>query len=220
MKTETSFELNSPFKVECCNIRKSLKNENMPLLEINITYPRISADSEFSVLFNSFYEKIANNYSTWCEEMLYRKLLKKQKNDTLFRPYGEIMKYFITYNSDKYISVVCDISHFDGYKKETKRFAFVWSCENKIVLPFEHFEKELCLDKKDIRKKICETILGQIKSERCEFDYSERSLRRYAGHVNFSNFFLTKAGLAFWFDKGTLASADNGFPTFIYKIPN
>ncbi len=219
MKKETTLELTPLYKVECRKIRRSLKNEDISLLEINIEYPQLSGETEFSAIFNSFYEKIANNYLSWCEETLFRRLMKKQRNDTLFRACGEIMKYFITYSSEKYISVVCDISHFDGYKKETRRFAFVWSCENKIVLPFEYFEKEHCIRRKDVRKRICEIIMQQIKSEKCEFDYSEKSIRRYAGKVNPSNFFLTCNGLAFWFDEGTLANAENGFPTFIYKFP-
>ena len=158
MKNENPLVPNSYHKIERSKIRKSLKNENSSILEINIEYPEICADTEFSSVFNSFYEKTANNFSSWCEGILFPKLLKKNRNDKLFRPCGEIMKYFVTYNSDKYLSVVCDISHFDGYKKETKRFAFVWSCENKIVLPLEYFEKEFCITKKDIKKKICEII--------------------------------------------------------------
>lgn len=220
MKKESPLTSNQNFKIVGCKIKKSLESEGITILKVNIEYPKICEDTEFSSVFNSFYEKIASNYFTFCEGVLFKKLKKKKCTDELFRPYGEIMKYFITFNNDKYISVVCDISHFNGYKKETRRFSFVWSIENKIVLPLEHFEKEYCVKKHDIRKRICEIIMEQIKNECCEFDYSEKSIRRYAGRVNFSNFFLTNNGLAFWFDEGTLAKRENGFPTFIYAFPD
>ena len=130
------------------------------------------------------------------------------------------MKFYITRHCEKYLSVVTDISHFNGYFTEKTRFSCVWEKDKNRILPYAYFLDIEKISVRDVRKKIKEAIENELKDGAPQFAYTEDNVKKYAGRVSPENYFLTDCGIAFWFTPGTLAPASEGFPTFVIKSNN
>ncbi len=216
---------NNTSNISTERIRKTVRNENgIKILEINIEYPQLSDNdkkNEFTAEFNGFYQKIAENYSKYCEKKILNNLRKPNVNNFDFKAYGEIMKFYIPYIDEKYISVICDITHFDGYFKKRIRTSQTWSCEKSIILPCEYFLSKASKSVKEVRRDVGNIILEHLKNgttEKCEFSFTAKSVGKYAFKVNVNNYFLSEKGLGFWFECGTLAPESEGFPTFFINF--
>lgn len=202
-------------------IRKTVSNENgIKILEINIEYPLLSdinVKKEFTAEFNEFYQKIAENYSKYCEKKVLNNLRKSKISNSDFKAYGEIMKFYIPYIDKNYISVICDITHFDGYFQKRIRTSQTWSCEKNIILPCEFFLSKASKSVKEVQQEVGNIILEHLKNnttEKSEFSFTSKSVGKYAFKANVNNYFLSPKGLGFWFECGTLAPESEGFPTF------
>lgn len=216
---------NNTSNISTQRIRKTVCNENgIKILEINIEYPQLSdinSKKEFAAEFNGFYQRIAENYSKYCEKKILNNLRKSNVNNSDFKAYGEIMKFYIPYSDEKYISVICDITHFDGYFKKRIRTSQTWSCEKNIILPCEYFLSKASKSVKEVQRNVGNIILEYLKNtatEKCEFSFTSKSVAKYAFKANVNNYFLSEKGLGFWFECGTLAPESEGFPTFFINI--
>ena len=200
------------------NLRKTVLSENIPILKVNIEYPCICGDEvPFYKKFNDFYKSLSSNYEKYCEKILSRKIENRRKNIDSFRPYGEIMKYFISLNSERYISVVLDITHYDGYFNKCLRISHVWDTQKGIILPVEFFLGKANLNVRKLRREICSLIYERVEKGGEEFHYTEGRIRRFAHRVNPENFFLVDGGIAFWLPVGTIAPESEGFPAYVIK---
>lgn len=219
MKKQSSADLNiGPFNIKTNRIRKSISEKECTVLEINLEYPEITPDNtDFSNTFNSFYNSIAKNYLEFCEKKIIKKICRNKTANTSGKAFGEIMKFFITRNCDKYLSVVTEISHFNGYFTEKTRFSCVWEKTSSRIMPYSYFLDMEGLNVRDIRKKVRDAIMSELESGSLQFGYTEDNIKRYASRVSPENYFLTESGIAFWFPPGTLAPKSEGFPTFVIK---
>ncbi len=199
-------------------IKKTIFEGNIPILKINIEYPEIDCDLlKGEKIYNDFYKRLTTNFQRYCEEKLSKQIARSSIRNENFRPFGEIMKYYITANGDNYISTLIEITHFDGYFKETLRYGHVWDIKNGVLLPYEYFFRKMKTNVKSVRREIAKIIYERIKEGGAEFNYTENRVKRYAGKVDPNNFFLVDGGIAFWFPVGTIAPESEGFPTYVVK---
>lgn len=205
-------------KITNKKIKKNINYGDLIILKINIEYPQISEpQTKQEKAINSFYQALSNNYANYCENKQSKKITKYVINNNDFRPYGEIFKYFITLNNDRYFSVLTEITHFDGYFSKTQRYSHVWDIQKGIMLPCEYFLTKLKKNVKTVRYEIAQMILERVKNGAGEFSYTEKRIKKYAFNCNPYNYFLTENGIAFWFEKGTIAPESEGYPTFVIK---
>ncbi|MBR3995416.1 MAG: DUF3298 domain-containing protein [Clostridia bacterium] len=198
-------------------LRKTLTFENIKVLEMNIEYPvfnRNEVDADYKSI-NDFYKKLSDNYINYCELVLYNRIKKHYTHNDNIKPFGEIMKFFAPHNSKDYVSVICEITHFDGYFKRTTRINQTWQYKDNIMLPANYFYKKIGMSHKKIKKYIGDIIMEKIKNGNADFSYTDKSVRKYAYNVNTNNYYLCKKGVAFWFDTGTIAPESEGFPAFV-----
>lgn len=197
-------------------IRKTIKNDASPLVEVNIEYPVIRSNYQNDNYnkINDFYSRCSESFYIYCEKKISEKARTKM-NSTDFRTFGEIVKFFVPFCDNEYLSVVCDITHFDGYFKKTSRLSQTWRIEDAVILPVYYFLRKEGVTTKIIRRNIGDIIHKSIGNDREEFSYTAQSIKKYACKVNTKNYFLSDRGMAFWFESGTLAPESEGFPTFI-----
>lgn len=198
-------------------IRKSLHDKDERILEINIEYPQAEA-SDIPIInekINGFYKKVAENYVDYCESKLRKRIIVSRNGNKDFRPYGEIMKCIITYSDSDYLSILFEITHFNGYFKRTSRMNHTWSLKKGIILPVGYFLKKMNKGEKQLRGEIGKKIFESVSGKETDFSYSEKSIAAYAMKADLSHFFLCRNGIAFWFDPGTLAPENEGFPAFV-----
>lgn len=199
-------------------IKKNVNSGDRVILKINIEYPQISgAQTKQEKAINGFYETLASNFAFHCENTESKRITKICVNNPDFRPYGAVYKYFITRSCDKYLSVVTEIAHFDGYFSKTQRYSHIWDMEKGIMLPCEYFLMHLRKSALSVRREIAGMILEQVKNGSGEFTYTEKRVKKYAFGCRLHNYFLTENGIAFWFEKGTVAPESEGYPTFVIK---
>lgn len=210
----------SNLKIHMEKIRKGIDITGKRALEINIEYPQIENDDCKVTLerINAFYGKMAENYSGYCENVLTRNIDKSFSDTENRNPFGEVMKCFVPYHDDIYISVLLEITHFNGYFKNTKRVCHTWDYINGTLLDKGYFLKKANKSKRNIKKLVGDMIISSIQNGNADFSYTENNLKRYAYRVNPNNFFLCKKGIAFWFDIGTIAPESEGFPTFVVPV--
>ncbi len=197
-------------------IKSTVTKENAKIMEINIEYPSLnkSENDEASKRINSFYLKLAKSYSAFCEKMAERVNTAEFLSSSM-HPMGGVMKYVIPFNTSEYISIVCEISFFDGYFKRTSRLSQTWDAVKGIMLPCSYFLKREGLSVKAVKKKVGDIISQKIREERNDFSYTDKSYKKYAYNADPKNYFLCSRGIAFWYGSGTLAPSSEGFPTFV-----
>ena len=208
------------YEIKKEKIRKTLNDDLNNIMEINIEYPELhSAENNKSVAqINRFYSGISASFFKYCEKK-FRKI--KQSNDSGEKTKtAEIMKYFVPLKNENYLSVVYEITHYDGCFSETHRIAQTWNIKQGLILPVTFFLKSNGLNVRRIKKEVGDIIMQGIKESESDFSYTLKSIKRYAYRVDPENYFLCEKGIAFWFDKGTLAPDTEGFPAFVIPITN
>ncbi|MBR5309285.1 MAG: hypothetical protein IKU43_10955 [Clostridia bacterium] len=206
---------NQSNSVNVCKIRKSIDVNGKRAIEINLEYPQIKTTEKAESTFNDFYSSLVRNYMSFCEKKLIKTAEARMRSDDSFRPFGEIMKCIVSYEDNFCISVILDITHYDGYFRKMRRISQVWSKKDGIILPSKYLIKKYNLTPRKIRKRIGDMISENLKNEGHTFSFTEKGVRRYAYGIKPDNMFLCKKGLAFWFEAGTVAPESEGFPTFI-----
>ena len=201
-------------------ISESLTDDNgRTILRVNVEYPQGDfpslAKRKRSETFNGFYEAVASEYAAFCKNKRKKNALSAFVRDPDRKPFGEIMKTYVTFDSEHCVSIVTEITHFDGYFSKTARFSHVWDAETQLVLPVSYVCDRLGLRASDIRKKVGDLVMRSVEQGNADFTFSEKRLRRFAYRVDPSQYFLTPRGLAFWFRPGTLADESFGFPAFV-----
>ena len=197
-------------------IRKTLVRADRPVLEVNIEYPIFNIEPPIEKI-NEFYRNLAENYAFYCENRFIKKITDTAVRSDNFKKFGEIMKFFIPYVDSEYLSVVCEIEHFNGFFKRKKRISQNWRVCDQIVLSSRFYSRVMGKTSKQIKREVGDMIVDSVKNGFCAFSYTERSIKKFAYKVNIDNFYLCDKGIAFWFDAGTLAPESEGFPTYIIK---
>ena len=194
-------------------------DDGRALLRVNIEYPQgdlpTANKRKSNETFNGFYAAAASEYFAFCKTKRVKQAYTALCRDPDRKPFGEIMKYYVTFDSARFLSVVIEISHFDGYFSQAARFSHVWDVETQLVLPVSLFCDKLGVRVSDIRKQVGDLVMQSVERGNTDFPFAEKRLRRFAYRVDPSRYFLTPRGLAFWFRPGTLADEAFGFPTFV-----
>ena len=195
---------------EILNIRKTIENEGKAVLQINIKYP-VFTELEAADKINSFYLDIANGFCDYAEKTSAKKAVTALSAEPEQRPFGEIiLPKIVTDDEGKYISVILDVTSYDGIFARERRISQVWNtdtgllCEYKSVLP---------LSKKRILSLIAEQIDRELLSNDIH-DYYIDCKRLCKKHFSVRNFFVTKRGIVFYYQSGLLCPQNEGIVCF------
>lgn len=220
MINNTTEQIENSIKTHMEKIRKSLDIEGRRGLEINIEYPQIDdvKCGNCCKKINAFYFKMAESFCEYCEKTAIKNTEKSIRESESPKPFGEIIKSFIPYHDDVYISVLLEITHFNGYFKSTRRVCHTWDYINGLLIDKRGILKKLSKSGKAVKKQVGDMIMSSVQNGTADFSYTENKLKKYAYRVNLNNFFMCRNGIAFWFDMGTIAPESEGFPTFIVPL--
>ncbi len=194
-------------------IRKSVKEEGRTLLKINIDYPFCEEESKFAVTFNTFYGGLAERFCRYGEKRAAS--FAKRGTDSLC-PDGEIFRSIVSYNTEKAVSVLSDVTHFKSGRSERVRFSAVWDPSDGSLLPYSHFLPAIGVkNRREMRKKVGDALWKMLDTDPDAFGLTEDGVKKYAYTQRPQNCFLTPAGVAFWYDIGTVSKADDLYPTVV-----
>lgn len=159
----------------------------------------------------AFYAKNDRDFQQSCEKLLLPRA-KRDVSDERFKPYGAVRRLTVACDTPELLSIVCDVSVYDGRRRSASRHSENWDRENGILLSFT-----------DVFVKGAEkTLLALLREQAVEMqENGKRShysnygtlLRR---HFSKNAFFFTTEAIGFFYQPNTLGISDK---PFVYLLP-
>ncbi len=191
----------------------------------NIRYPEFSVKENFAddknaaelvKIMNKFYADAANRLSKYASSRMMKKALKLPESQRMQKTCGVCMNYNVSFSDEKYVSVVIDVSSFDGKTSSAKRVSHVWSIEKHAVLPAKYFVNASGKNVKKIKSEVENTVVRNMKNP--FFGYYGDAVKSAVKNFSFENFYLVPKGGAFFIDAGILADVKYGPAVFVVEL--
>ncbi len=83
----------------------------------------------------AFYTKSDRDFQQSCEKLLLPRA-KRDSADERFKPFGAVRRLTIACDTPELLSVVCDVSVYDGRRRDVTRHSESWDRTNGVLLAF------------------------------------------------------------------------------------
>ena len=83
----------------------------------------------------AFYAKNDRDFQQSCEKLLLPRA-KRDVSDERFKTYGAVRRLTVACDTPELLSIVCDVSVYDGRRRSASRHSENWDRENGILLSF------------------------------------------------------------------------------------
>jgi hypothetical protein len=183
-------------KIKFSLIERQIKEEILsdngtPLLKINLKYPEIQCQKKDPLRKNAceFYKRLSDGLIYYAKNDLLKSAKRAQAEcDGEFIPYSVVMRWENTYESEKYLSILLEISISDGLSEPFKeRKTQVWERKFGTKTRFSEF-----FDKKDITRLI-EAYIGGENKKRLERDIFTLSENKIDFHIRNGGGYIVKS---------------------------
>lgn len=200
-------------------INEQMTYRGVVVLTYTIIYPQIIMDNYKAgiIKFNNFYKKVVNDYIRYIEEDLYKRAVEDYinsiENGFPVRPYEAYMKTNITYNECNMVSLYIDkYEYTGGAHGNTIRTSQTWLLNTGRIIGLNDL-----FDTNDYIIYILREINAQIAKqiETGENQYFDNYCQLVLENFNVENFYVTKDGIAIYFQQYEIAPYSSGIPVFI-----
>lgn len=214
-----------PLSVKTRIINSGINDKKTCAVTQNIRYPEFcvkesNADdknaAELAGIMSKFYADAANRLSKYASSRMMKKAHKIPEKQRIQKPCGVCMNYNVSFADEKYISVVVDVSSFDGKVSSAKRVSHVWSIEKRAAVPAKHFVNTSGEQARKIKADVENTVMRNMKNP--FFGYYGDAVKSARKYFRYENFYLVPKGGAFFIDAGILADAKYGPAVFVAEI--
>ena len=159
----------------------------------------------------AFYTKSDRDFQQSCEKLLLPRA-KRDSADERFKPFGAVRRLTIACDTPELLSVVCDVSVYDGRRRDVTRHSESWDRTNGVLLAFSDIfvkgaEKPLLALLRE------QAVEMQENGKRTHYSKYETLLRR---HFSKNAFFFTPEAVGFFYQPNTLGISDK---PFVYLLP-
>ena len=137
----------------------------------------------------AFYTKSDRDFQQSCEKLLLPRA-KRDSADERFKPFGAVRRLTIACDTPELLSVVCDVSVYDGRRRDVTRHSESWDRTNGE-----------------------QAVEMQESGKRSHYSNYETLLRR---HFSKNAFFFTPEAVGFFYQPNTLGISDK---PFVYLLP-
>lgn len=194
--------------------------DGIPVLSATATIPQpVPAGSKGSRRIRQYYQLQCRSFFNYCQKSLlpqaeleYRTALE---NSTPLPCFHAELEYHITYQKDSLLSLYTQSREttLPGRTLLT-RHGDTWNLRTGYPVPLSSFFPSRSPWKRNLLTLAAEEIQRQEDAGISRYHESwRRALRR---HFNPQNFYLTEAGIAFFFPMYSIAPSMEGIPTFLY----
>lgn len=188
--------------------------ERMCVVE-NIRYPEFSSDEKLYgnliPKMNKFYKTAAEKFSAFAHSTVAKKAYPRvPKTGKL---YGVVMNCSVGFYNDKVISVVVDLSGFDGEKNSAERMCQNWSVEKCDMVPASFFLKTDRKSKRLLLDYVQKIV--SVNSANPSFGYYGDCEKILARKFTLDNLCFVPKGPAFFVDSGLLCDRKYGPSVFV-----
>ena len=206
-------------KIEKRKIKDELKYKNTVVLTYKIEYAQIT-ETEYEIgkrNFNYYNKQKALELQQYIINNLFKEAKAlydyNSSNGYPIMEYEIILEYNVTYNKDNIVSIYYDQYEFTGGAHgNTIRTSQNWNLHLGKMLPLSYFFPNNPYYVIDILIEINKQIKEQIQNgTNYYFDnYCELVLETF----NLENYYLTKKGIAIFFQQYDIAPYSSGIPVF------
>ena len=159
----------------------------------------------------AFYTKSDRDFQQSCEKLLLPRA-KRDSADERFKPFGAVRRLTIACDTPELLSVVCDVSVYDGRRRDVTRHSESWDRTNGVLPAFSDVfvkgaEKPLLALLRE------QAVEMQESGKRSNYSNYETLLRR---HFSKNAFFFTPEAVGFFYQPNTLGISDK---PFVYLLP-
>ena len=204
--------------------KETLRDENRALLRVTRHIPHFDGDAALCEKLNGFYGGAAEEFLNFCEKKyapaLRRRTAQKKErenrekeneNENEKAPYGASMNWTRTFQSEDLLSLVTDISIFDGKTRHLRRFCHTW-----LLSACTPLSSSRLFDTSGAgRKKILSAVCDKVRREEGGFRYYPDAERRARRYFDIERSYLTPRGVAFYYPDGLLFPSEGRFPAYV-----
>ena len=200
--------------------KETLRDENRALLRLTRHIPHFDGDAALCEKLNGFYGGAAEEFLHFCEKKyapaLRRGTAQKKERENREKenekaPYGASMNWTRTFQSEDLLSLVTDISIFDGKTRHLRRFCHTWLLSSCTPLS----SSRLFDTSGAGRKKILSAVCDKVRREEGGFRYYPDAERRARRYFDIERSYLTPRGVAFYYPDGLLFPSEGRFPAYV-----
>ena len=200
--------------------KETLRDENRALLRVTRHIPHFDGDAALCEKLNGFYGGAAEEFLHFCEKKyapaLRRGTAQKKERENREKenekaPYGASMNWTRTFQSEDLLSLVTDISIFDGKTRHLRRFCHTWLLSSCTPLS----SSRLFDTSGAGRKKILSAVCDKVRREEGGFRYYPDAERRARRYFDIERSYLTPRGVAFYYPDGLLFPSEGRFPAYV-----
>lgn len=182
-------------KIKFSLIEKQIKEEILsedgkPLLKLNLKYPEIQCPKKDPLRKNAlpFYQRLAEGLLHYAKNDFLKSAKRAFEGSESFMPFSVVMRWTKTHESEKYLSILIEISFSDGksepmYERKTQ----IWERKFGTKCRFSDF-----FDTKNIPHLI-DTYIGSEHKKRFERDTFTLNEDRFEFFIRDGNGYLQKS---------------------------
>lgn len=200
--------------------KETLRDESRALLRVTRHIPHFDGDAALCEKLNGFYGGAAEEFLHFCEKKyapaLRRGTAQKKERENREKenekaPYGASMNWTRTFQSEDLLSLVTDISIFDGKTRHLRRFCHTW-----LLSACTPLSSSRLFDTSGAgRKKILSAVCDKVRREEGGFRYYPDAERRARRYFDIERSYLTPRGVAFYYPDGLLFPSEGRFPAYV-----
>ena len=161
---------------------------------------------------NAFYADAAKEFHTFCTKKYapaLRRTVHGEKTESACG--GASMKWTLTFENESVLSLLTDISIFDGKMPHLRRFCHTWDL--RVGMPLS--ARQTFDTSGESRKKLMTSVCGKIDRGEGGFAYYPDAARRAKRYFDPERFYLTPRGVAFYYPDGLLFPSEGRFPAYV-----
>lgn len=191
-------------------IREKLCENEREIISVRLSFPVFDGDTAVCKKLNDFYSGSAARYFDFFKTKHYESLKKQIKNGTFTKKNGAVINWQISHLDEKVLSVINDISFFDGSIVRSVRHVQNWDLRWCTPLCAAKVFSTNSAAKKHYIKEICE----KINKNEGSFSFRDNAEILCHKYFDFEKFYFVPKGIAFYFDKNRI-STGREYPAFV-----
>ncbi len=199
-------------KLSSEQIKEEMSGGEGTVLSVNIGYPGFEGENgSVTKKLNEFYFGAADSFFSFCKKKYAPRLVRKAAGGENVPKNGAVMSWYVSFLNKSILSMITDVSFFDGREKKSERIIHNWDLRDGTPMR----AKDAFFRSRALKKLYSDEIASKIRNREGNFGYYENAEKIAADRFDFEKFYFTPKGIAFYYDKNTLFRSDSVYPAYV-----
>lgn len=178
-------------------------------LRIHLRCPHFEGEESVCRKLNLFYGDTEKEFLDFCKKRYAPTLTHKDGKE--FNDCSASMSWYLTFENGKVLSILTDISVFDGTRRHMRRYAHTWDLFDCTPIA----AKKAFDTTSAAKHRYIQLICDKIRRKEGGLPYDRNAESTASRYFDFDRYYLTPNGLAFYYKNGLLFPSDSRCPSFV-----